>query len=296
MNPKTKKKMILDIAMTVLFLLLMNLGLTGVFLHEWLGVAIVGLFAAHLAINGQWIKNVSKRFFQPIGFKAKAMFVLNVLLTLSMSLTLVSGVLISQFLFAPLAAANFDLWYTVHVFASWATLGIVASHTLVHWNWIKNVIRQAVKNPALQPMRVIAAKTMVSLFAIGAIYSMIVNPAVEMLVVGQSSTEKATTLLLSDSTSISSVDASATDSSAEVIEPTMPSVTTTTDSTPAVTSATTAVEATPTLAEYLSSFTCTLCHKHCLLSRPQCARGVRQASQYEEQYYVEYPDAVNGDV
>lgn len=281
MNPKTKKKILIDIVMTAIFLFLMNLSLTGVLLHEWLGVGIVGLFIAHLAINAQWIKNVTMKFFQPIGAKAKAMYILNVLLALSMALTLISGVLISQYLFAPLAAANFTLWYGIHKISSWATLAIVVSHTLVHWNWIRNVIRQFVKSPSLQPVRQVAVRLIVGLFALGAIYSLAVGPALDLLSTGQTSADKQTTLVLTQSTSISSV-AAGTETTTTIVEPL-----TTSDEATAV-SDTTTTEATPTLAEFLSNFTCTACGKHCLLSNPRCAKGIRQAATYETQYNETY--------
>lgn len=281
MNPKTRKKVLIDIAMTVIFLLLMNLSLTGVFLHEWLGVIFVALFVSHLAINAQWISNVGRRLFKPLAARPKALFVLNALLTVSMLLTLGSGVLISQYLFAPLAAANFDLWYTLHTVSSWVTLGVIITHTLLHWTWIRNVIRQAVKNPALQPVRLLAARSLVGLFALGAVYSMIINPTVDLIVAGRDSTDTDKNQLLTQSTSITAAAGAETQTGTEVIEP----IPTTQE--PAITTQT-ATEAVPTLQEYLSSFTCTLCHRHCLLSNPRCAKGVRQQSEYEQKYYDTY--------
>ena len=242
MNPKTRIKVIIDIAMTVLFLILMNLALTGVLMHEVIGVGILGLFAAHLAVNKQWIKSVASNFAGKIGFKAKAMFVLNAVLSLTMLSTIVSGVLISQYLFPALAASNITFWFNVHAVSSWLTLLVLVAHTLVHRSWIANIIKRLVPTGGL---RVLVARTSLVLFATAAIYSFINNSTIDLVLPSSSSSQ-------------------ASGSNIQKVSATN------------VTSGTTAVAIQETLQEYLSKFYCSACGKHCPLSSPHCARGRSQ--------------------
>jgi hypothetical protein len=61
MNPKMKTKVVIDVAMSVLFLILMNPAWTGLRLHELLGLYIAALFAVHLLVNRMRIASVARR-------------------------------------------------------------------------------------------------------------------------------------------------------------------------------------------------------------------------------------------
>ena len=51
MKDKTFLKLLLDIAMSVLYLMLMFSRRSGAFFHEAVGIGVVALFAAHLLLN-----------------------------------------------------------------------------------------------------------------------------------------------------------------------------------------------------------------------------------------------------
>ena len=278
MNPKTKIKVVIDIAMSALFLILMNLAWTGLMLHEILGLGIVALFAIHLLLNRQWISSVASRFRDITNQKTRFMFVLNILLGLSMLAAVASGILISQSLFPGLADTGFDLWFGVHSIASWLSLGIVTLHTVIHWRWIGSVIRRLV--PAGKPgqmsgrLRVLAARAMIGIFAVVTVYSL-VNGQLLDLVLPVSATDKITGSTSGEETTTST-------SAAVIVEADETETTTVTIQTTPTTEAT---EAEISLQQYLGNLVCTACHKHCLLSSPRCARGVRQADTATNEYY-----------
>ena len=278
MNPKIKIKMAIDIAMSTLLLILMNLAWTGLMLHEILGLGISVFFIVHLLLNRQWISSVASRFRGISSKKTRFMFVLNILLGLSMLAAVASGILISQSLFPGLADAGFDFWFGVHSFSSWLSLGIVTLHTVIHWRWIGSVIRRLV--PAGQPgqlagrLRVLGARAMIGLFAVVTVYSL-VNGQLLDLMLPVSASDKITG-------STSGEENSTSTSSAVIVEADETDGTTVTIQTAPTTEAT---EAEITLAQYLGNLVCTACHKHCLLSSPRCARGVRQADTATDEYY-----------
>jgi hypothetical protein len=75
---KNYLKYILDLVMTVVFILLMNTTVTGLKAHEVLGLGVCGLFVIHNLLNAKWIGAVSKKLFDRT-FKplTKFMFVLD---------------------------------------------------------------------------------------------------------------------------------------------------------------------------------------------------------------------------
>jgi len=277
MNPKTKKKVVIDIAMTILYLLLMNLALTGVLMHEVAGIGIIGLFAAHLMINRQWIGSVASHFTENIGFKAKAMFVLNALLLGTMSITIVSGVLISEQLF-PFISASFasslSVLLSLHAVFSWLTLGILIAHTLVHWRWIASLIRRLVPAGGL---RVAGARASLVLIAAATLYSFIGSSTLDAFLPGEAAINvQAAAVNASTSSTSASGSSNAVQGTAGLITSSGGSSSGTDEESVASSSAAD-TEAKETLQEYLSKLVCTACGKRCPLSSPRCAKGRVQA-------------------
>ena len=292
MNPKMKKKIIIDVILAVALLILMQPGMSGVFAHEWLGVIIGGTLVAHLAINRQWISAVGKGFFGKITWSARLNFLINSMMMLSMSLAIVSGGLISQYLFAPLAAQDLATWTTIHSLSSYTSLLIIIIHVALHLDWIKRAVRTIVKNPRLQPVRAGIVRTSLGLLALGAAYSVIQTSAIDILFSTQDLdqvNEQATLQKNQPSGSATADDSTLDDYDQDtaVVEalPASQAQSGITDNNSGT------ADNVPTLTQYLSSFTCTACHRHCLLTAPRCRKGDRQVEQYTTQYYTEYPQA-----
>lgn len=296
MNPKLKKKIIIDSLLAAALVILMQPVFSGVFAHEWLGVIIGGILISHLTINRQWISAVGKGFFGKVNWKARLNFLINSMMTLAMLLTLVSGALISQYLFTPLAAHNLEAWTAIHSVSSYVTLLIVMVHVALHLTWVNQALKTFVRTHPLQPLRQALVRASLGLLALGAAYSVVQTSAIDVLLSSQdrdqsnensrlmnnqvATTETASNSTLDDlnqnSAVVNSLPAADSGNSSSK------------DS--SITQATEAADI-PTLTQYLSNFTCTACHKHCLLSAPRCSRGDRQVQEYTERYYEEYPQA-----
>ena len=105
MNPKNETKSIVDMLMAADFLLLMNVPVTGVLLHEWIGAGLVAAVFVHLALNRKWIAGVARRF-KSAGTKAKGRFVLDTAIAVAAGACVVTGLLISRFLFPRTVSAD----------------------------------------------------------------------------------------------------------------------------------------------------------------------------------------------
>ena len=96
MKPKQILKITTDISMTVLLLFLMAYSLIGEAAHEWLGVGIFLLFILHHILNRKWCRNLLRGNYPPI---RTLQTVLVLLVLLSMAGSMVSGILLSRYVF-----------------------------------------------------------------------------------------------------------------------------------------------------------------------------------------------------
>lgn len=128
-----KHRWIIDAVLWVGFLMTFALDLTGLAVHQWLGVAVGLLAGYHLVSHRDWVKSVARRLFRTSG-KACNYFLLDAGLLLGFTVILVTGLAISSWLNLPLG--DWFAWRQVHVAASIATLGMVVIKLGIHWRWI----------------------------------------------------------------------------------------------------------------------------------------------------------------
>ena len=85
-------KRIVDVVLTVLLLFLMAYQVTGEMLHEWLGIGMTVVLIAHHILNRQWYKALFSGRYSPY---RTAMTAVNILLTVSIVMTALSGMSMS---------------------------------------------------------------------------------------------------------------------------------------------------------------------------------------------------------
>lgn len=97
MKPNLLIKRVVDAAMYVLFVLLMGQCVLRGAVHEWLGIAIGILFVLHNVLNISWYRALFQGRYSAV---RAIQAVINFLLILAVLLCMVSGVLVSQHIFA----------------------------------------------------------------------------------------------------------------------------------------------------------------------------------------------------
>ncbi|MFZ5974008.1 MAG: cytochrome b/b6 domain-containing protein [Bacillota bacterium] len=272
MDKAKKIKVFTDILMAALFLLAMNTAVTGVLLHEVLGVTVAVLFSVHLVLNRQWIASITRNFWKSVKPKVKAAYIFNIIIAVTTGMSILSGLFISQFLFPWLAAGDIGLWHDVHVVSSWLALLLLIVHTVLHWRWIRGVVRQFAKQTAR--LKVLVSRTVVGLIASATIYSLIANDSLYRLLSPSVQNNTGTQIRQSEVTDSTVLVPSETSGSAGVNDA-------------AVTAAPAAIDQV-TLEEFLGKLYCTACHRHCPLTNPQCSKGARQAEEQTAVYYAQY--------
>lgn len=123
-------KIAVDVAMFVLFLLLMEYHLLPDVTHEWLGISVFVLFVVHNALNYKWYA---------VMFKGKhsvmriIQTVLNFLLVITMLLCMISALFVSRELFAGLNLQAGMFGRTLHMKASAWTFILMSVHLGLHF-------------------------------------------------------------------------------------------------------------------------------------------------------------------
>lgn len=151
-NNQQKHNWLIDAILFSGFLVCTILDLTGVVIHQWLGVAIGLLAFYHLLRHWSWIKCVTKRFIGKTSNQARRYYVIDAGLLLSFLVLLITGLVMSTWLNLELPA--YLTWYDVHVGATLAALVCLLAKIGLHWRWIVKVTRQTIEpeaQPALHP-------------------------------------------------------------------------------------------------------------------------------------------------
>ena len=94
MKPKQVLKIVIDVAMTVLLLLLMAYSLVGEAAHEWLGVAMFVLFVTHHVLNSGWCRSLFKGRYPPFRVFQTALVLLVLIFMVG---SMASGVVLSRY-------------------------------------------------------------------------------------------------------------------------------------------------------------------------------------------------------
>lgn len=149
----------LDLLLFAVFLAAFLLDLTGVDIHQWLGVGLFALILLHLARHASWINGVFEHFFGKASNRARGYALIDLLLMLDFLTITFTGLVISTWL--NLYFTNYDAWVTVHVISSISGLVLLVLKTGLHWRWIvcqagKIFKRESVNQGGMIPEPIIA--------------------------------------------------------------------------------------------------------------------------------------------
>lgn len=261
--------------MTILFILLLDTSITGIQIHELIGIGIFVLFIIHKLLNYKWIVAVTKNIFgKKTKLKTRIMYIMDVLILIAVTLTVLSGIFISKSLFTWITVSNTAFWKTIHSPVAYLSFILISIHLGLHWQYIMAAFRIMFKINKESVARKRILRIFALILAIAGIKSSIENniagKIVTPLLSGSSNTESQKETVSTSNASSTQTVTSASDN------------TTSTDSTQTVSS--TQTTSTQTLEQYLGSLYCTGCGKHCSLLNPQCNIGEQQAEQATSDY------------
>jgi hypothetical protein len=98
------------------------LDLTGLSMHQWMGLGVVTLACYHLGAHTRWVTAVTGRLFGRTSRQARSFYAVDAGLAVGFAVILVTGVAISTWL--DLTLASYASWRSIHVLASVVTLAL----------------------------------------------------------------------------------------------------------------------------------------------------------------------------
>jgi hypothetical protein len=163
-------KIALDTEMAIVFALLFNkMVLGGIVFHEVAGTAIGAAFIIHMALNWRWVKQVTLKIFSSkLSIKTRIGYIVNVLLLVTMSFTIISGIAISKSLFVNLKFGNTIFFKVAHTSVPYLALILIGIHLGLHWTWVMNMFKRVFKITAgKKSLNYISKACVILVFAFG---------------------------------------------------------------------------------------------------------------------------------
>ena len=140
---RTRLDFWLDALLLVAYTLAYSLGFTGIAIHEWLGIGLGMVLLVHLTLHWDWVVRTTRKLLRR-GGRERFVWLVNLLLLVSMTLCVASGILISEVALSKLGitlpASSF--WRQIHDTTATLTLILVPVHAALRWRWIAGVARR----------------------------------------------------------------------------------------------------------------------------------------------------------
>ena len=111
-----RTNLLIDIGILVALLVVMEPGLTGLALHEWLGVAFFGMIVLHLLLHWRWMVSLTAQFFKNLFQNSRLQYVVDAALLAAFTAAMLSGLMISRVVlpFFNLSVARNFAWTSLH--------------------------------------------------------------------------------------------------------------------------------------------------------------------------------------
>lgn len=152
-NPN-KLNLFLDLTIATAFVIALEVGFTGLRIHELLGLAFGAGILVHIILHWRWILNVTLHFFEKLFHSSRGNYVLNLALFVDALVMVITGIAISRTLGLRLGLGRESefLLMRLHLLSSYGSLILVGLHVAVHWKWIVTHSQKYLFNiPFLQP-------------------------------------------------------------------------------------------------------------------------------------------------
>lgn len=130
--------LLIDVIAIVVYVLAANPDLTGVAVHEWLGIVLVAAIIAHCVANYTRAADVCAGIRKEASAWRAGAIALDIALLLSFVTVTVSGVFISGAVLPALGlyAPGYYVWNPLHAVSAKIFLVVLILHVLLHAKWI----------------------------------------------------------------------------------------------------------------------------------------------------------------
>jgi len=135
---RTAKLFLLEALLFAAFVIAIDLPLTGLEIHEWLGIALAIALIVHIIQHAGWIASTTRRFVTTASFHNRVNYLLMVGLFVGFTSITVSGLVISHFAlpFIGVDPPGGWFWHWLHVWSAEWMIWLIAIHFGVNWAWV----------------------------------------------------------------------------------------------------------------------------------------------------------------
>ncbi len=126
-------------------IILMKTTFSELFLHEVLGIGLIGRFLLHIGGNNKWTTGVFTAMKRGrVNCRAKVKFFLNILLLIFTIIIGISSILISKEIILIDIRADYNFWKEIHIFSAHVLFILISIHIGLHFKIIKTMIKKIV--------------------------------------------------------------------------------------------------------------------------------------------------------
>lgn len=174
---RSRAWIVLDCVLLLAIVMVQAWRLTGVPIHEWLGVALIAGVFAHLVLHWPWVVSRSRRMLAPRTLRTRINFSLNTVLLVATAAALISGFAISKVIL-PLRIdpVTYLKWHGIHAAASRTALIVAGLHLALNWDLMLANLRRFLQTRT-RPATTISVRQIVNTALWIAALSLIVGAA-----------------------------------------------------------------------------------------------------------------------
>lgn len=145
-----KKNFVLDILIFAAFLVAMSPNLSGIAIHEWLSLALLGTVVVHVLLHWSWITDVGKAFFKKLWHSSRLKFFVDILVLIAFITVSLSGIMISKSALPSLGITLGQVniaWRQLHSLSADASLLLIGLHFALNWGMVTCMFKKYVFSP-----------------------------------------------------------------------------------------------------------------------------------------------------
>ena len=133
-----KKNLAIDLGALAVYLVAANPSLTGIGVHEWLGLGVFLVLAVHVALQVNWVVETLRTALRNPSWARAGNLALDAAIVVTLAVVTVSGLCISGAVLPTfgLYAPGYYFWDPLHAASAKVLMALLLVHVVAHWKWL----------------------------------------------------------------------------------------------------------------------------------------------------------------